>query len=103
MKTYDITSKITNELPTIKITDDLICTINNRKTNVLTVLAKVKEDGQNKDNFETIEEAMKLLVGEKSAKAIENMDLPAPEYVYLFKCVMAVAQGREIEEQTPSK
>ena len=32
-KIYDISARITNELPTMKISDDLIVTVNNRKKN----------------------------------------------------------------------
>ena len=42
-KVVDITSKITNDLPIVKITDDIVVTINNRKSNVLNVMAMANE------------------------------------------------------------
>ena len=43
-KIYDISMKITNELPTLKITDDLIVTINNKAKTVLNVQAMIQEN-----------------------------------------------------------
>lgn len=42
-KFYDISAKITNELPTLKITDELVVTVNNRKNTILNVQAMVAE------------------------------------------------------------
>lgn len=39
----DISKKITNELPVIKISENLIVSVNNRKSNVLTVQAMIAE------------------------------------------------------------
>lgn len=111
-KMYDITSKITNDLPVVKISDELICTVNNRKNNILNVQAMIreaerKEDEENKDSDGTeeirmMDKALELLIGKKHTKAINDMDLPVTEYSYVFKAVMAAAQGRELEEnETP--
>lgn len=42
--------------------------------------------------------ALKMLLGEKNAAAIEEMDLPVPEYSEVFRAVMMVAQGKEPDE-----
>ncbi|MGN0480351.1 MAG: hypothetical protein ACI4EV_02135 [Lachnospiraceae bacterium] len=94
----DISSKITNELPVVKITDDIIVTVNNRKNNVITIQAlakeeerKSKEDGY--DEMAFIEKAMGMLVSPKHAKMIEDMDLPLPQYKEVFNTIMSVAAG----------
>lgn len=105
-KFYDISKKITNELPTIKITEDIVCTVNNRKNNVLNVLAMVQEvekkEHEDEENakVEMMQKALKLLVGEKTTAAIEKLNLPLPEYSYVFQTVMIAAQGGELDEQT---
>ena len=38
-KVIDISMKITNQLPMIRITDDLVVTVNNRKNTILKVQA----------------------------------------------------------------
>ena len=42
-KVIDISMKITNQLPMIRITEDLVVTVNNRKNNILCVQAMASE------------------------------------------------------------
>lgn len=109
-KFYDISAKITNELPTLKITDGLVVTVNNRKNTILNVQAMIGEmeaqkgqaDSQEQAEFEMMNKALAMLVGAKHAKEIEEMDLPVDEYSAVFRAVMLVAQGKEPgETQTP--
>lgn len=105
-KFYDISRKITNELPTVKITEEIVCTVNNRKNNVLNVLAMIQEtekkEHEDEENarIEMMQKALKLLIGEKNATAIEKLNLPLPEYSYVFTTIMTAAQGGELEEQS---
>lgn len=105
-KNYDISMKITNELPTLKITDEIIVTVNNRKNTVLNVQAMVAEaerkakntegEEQNpEDEFAMMQKALEMLIGVKNAQAIDEMDLPVNEYSEVFRAVMMVAQGKE--------
>lgn len=112
-KFYDISKKITNELPTLKITEDLICTVNNRQKNILNVQAMIKEAekkaeeaekegteaSDNNSEFVMMGKALELLVGKKAAKAIDDMDLPINEFTMIFRAVMSVAQGKDLEEE----
>ena len=107
-KVIDISMKITNQLPMIRITEDLVVTVNNRKNNILCVQAmaseaekKAGEDGDNGIGF--IVKAIEMLVGKEAADKIENMDLPLPEYKEMYNTIMSVATGTYGEEQTPSK
>lgn len=104
-KFYDISAKITNELPTLKITDELVVTVNNRKNTILNVQAtvaetekKTEEDAGEEKELAMMNKALKMLLGEKNAAAIEEMDLPVPEYSEVFRSVMMVAQGKEPDE-----
>lgn len=114
-KFYDISKKITNETPTIKITENLICSINNRKNTLLCVAAMMEEkDRKNEQEggeenteqeFEKMQKVLSMLLGNKNAELIEEMDLPINEYTELFKSIMAIARGvdpeEENEENTP--
>ena len=69
-KVIDISMKITNQLPMIRITEDLVVTVNNRKNNILCVQAmaseaekKVNEDGDNGIGF--MVKALEMLVGKE--------------------------------------
>lgn len=104
-KFYDISAKITNELPTLKITDELVVTVNNRKNTILNVQAmvaetekKTEENAGEEKELAMMNKALKMLLGEKNAAAIEEMDLPVPEYSEVFRAVMMVSQGKEPDE-----
>lgn len=104
---YDISSKITNELPKLTITEELTVTINNRKTNVLNVQAMAEEverkekAGKKVDDMAFIKKGLDLLVGVKNADEIESWDLPLPEYKEVFQTIMSIATGTY--KQEPSK
>lgn len=101
-KFYDISGKISNSLPTVKISDDVVVTVNNRKSNMLLVKKRVDEISKRDDldEGEAMTEVLKQLVGEKSAAAIEELDLPLPEYKEVYQAIMAAASGRELEDAT---
>lgn len=91
----DISKKITNELPVVKITEDIVVTVNNRKSVVLNIQAMVEEvqrSGKEED-IAFITKAMEMLVGQKKADEIEALDLPLPQYNMIFETIMDVATG----------
>lgn len=112
-KMYDISMKITNELPVLKITEDIVATVNNRKKTILNVMAMVNETEKKKkdvsaneqnteEDFNMMQKALEMLIGEKHVKELEEMNLPVDEYSEVFSAVMQVAQGKEPgEENTP--
>ena len=102
-KVIDISMKITNQLPMIRITEDLVVTVNNRKNNILCVQAmaseaekKVNEDGDNGIGF--MVKALEMLVGKEAADKIEDMDLPLPEYKEMYnyeRCHRNIRRGTD--------
>ena len=100
-KVVDITSKITNDLPIVKITDDIVVTINNRKSNVLKVMAMANEKAKNKaaTDIDIMEASLKLLIGEENAKKIEELDLPISEYREVYTVCVSLAQGRDLDNK----
>lgn len=102
-KVIDISMKITNQLPMIRITEDLVVTVNNRKNNILCVqaMASEAEKKASEDGIGFMVKALEMLVGKEAADKIEDMDLPLPEYKEMYNTIMSVATGTYGEEQTP--
>ena len=106
-KIYDITSKITNDLPVLKITDEIVVTINNRKNNILCIQAMAnenenKEEADRMGDEELIGKSMRMLVGDASADRIEALDLPVNEYRAIYDAMLEIALTGELSD-TPSK
>lgn len=96
----DISKKITNELPTVKITEDIIVTVNNRKNNILCIQAMVEESTKKGGNeIKLMNKTLEMLVGKKSADEIEALDLPLPEYKEVYAGIMGAATGTTAEEE----
>lgn len=105
----DIRSKITNDLPMVQITNELVVTVNNRKSTILNIQAlvhekekKMSKNGQEEfDELSLMNKVLEMLIGEKNVKAIEELDLPFPEYKEVYNALMGAATGTYGE--TPSK
>ena len=103
----DISKKITNETPTVKITEDIIVNVNNRKNNILCIQEmiaeeerKAKRENKPLNEMELINKALKLLVGGTKADAIDNLNLPLPEYKLVYQSLMQAATGTTPEEES---
>ena len=104
-KNYDISMKITNELPSVKITEDIIVTVNNRHSTILNIQAMINQAEKNENTkTEIMDKALNLLIGEKKTAEINDLDLPISEFKEVYAAIMKVAQGIDIDaEETPSK
>lgn len=91
----DISKKITNELPVVKITEELVVTVNNRKSVVLNIQALIEEMERKgkKEDAAFMAKVLEMLIGKKHADEVEKMDLPLNEYTLLFETIMDVATG----------
>lgn len=100
----DITKKITNELPMVKITDELVVTVNNRKNTIMSLQAMVEEEERKIkeagtfNELDMIRKSMTVLVGAKAADEVEALNLPLPEYKTVYQAIMAAATGASMEE-----
>ena len=103
-KVIDISMKITNQLPMIRITEDLVVTVNNRKSTILNIqaMAQEAENKENKDDMAFMIKGLEMLVGKDASDKIEALDLPIPEYKEMYNTIMQVVMGTYGEEQTPS-
>lgn len=101
----DISMKITNTLPVLKITDELTVTINNRKSVVLNLQAMAKQLEEERDEQTQLvfmNKALNMLIGEKNTHAVEDMDLPMPEYRIIYETILSIAAST-YGEDTPSR
>lgn len=114
----DISSKITNQLPIVKITEDIVATVNNRKSTILNMQLLVKEQErkakerakkQSKsgevveeeyDELAFMDKILNMLISAKTTKEINELDLPFPEYKVLYGAIMNAATGQK-EEDSP--
>lgn len=103
-RVIDISMKITNQLPMIRITEDITVTVNNRKSTILNIqaMAQEAESKENKDDMAFMIKGLEMLVGKDASNKIEALDLPIPEYKEMYNAIMQVAMGTYGEEQTPS-
>lgn len=104
-KVIDISMKITNQLPVIRITDDIMVTVNNRKSTILNIqaMAKEAENKKDTDDMAFMIKGLEMLIGKDASDKIEALDLPIPEYKEMYNAIMQVAMGTYGEEDTPSK
>ncbi len=104
-KIIDISAKITNQLPIVKITDEIVVTVNNRKSTILNMQLMIKEtvskSNKNAGEYDEIafmEKTLAMLIGQKSVDTINDLDLPVPEYKIVYSGIMAAATGATAEE-----
>lgn len=81
--------------------------VNNRKQTILNIQAMVreyekkeKEDGEKYNEMAFINKAMQMLVGATNAEKIEELNLPLPEYKFIYNTIMETV-NMEIDGETP--
>lgn len=93
-KTIDITGKLTNERPVLKLTEDKQYEIDNRKNTVFQIQAKMDAGGE---GTEYIDEVLELALGKDAAKEINESDISFEDYQIIFIAALAGALGEEYE------
>jgi hypothetical protein len=101
----DISAKITNELPIVKISNDIIVTVNNRHSTIMSMQLLVKEQTkkaeENNDEYDEMafmEKILNMLTSKKVVDSINKLDLPFPEYKMVYSAIMAAATGQSQED-----
>lgn len=94
-KTIDISAKLTSERPKLKLAEGKEYEIDNRKNTILTLDQKVEE--LNLNELKNVDEVLKLLLGEKAVKDINEMDLSFFDYQTIFIAVLAGATGEDFD------
>jgi hypothetical protein len=94
-KVYDISKKITNERPTLKLGEGKVYEIDDSKNTMLLLGQKMKQGSA--EDIEVLDDIVKMTLGEKAAKEIDAMKLSVSSYQSIVIAIMAAAAGEEFE------
>ena len=95
MSMIDISKKLSNDKPVIKIAEGKEYKINNSKNTMLLIDQEMKN---NKNELEAMDKAVKLALGQSAFEEIENMDLSFADYKVLFIGIMAGVSDQSYED-----
>lgn len=95
MKMIDITAKLTNEKPALKLAEDKVYFIDDRKNTVLKLMKKMESANLNDPSF--IDEILEITLGKKAVKEINEMDLSFSAYQTIMMAVIAGITGESLE------
>ena len=95
-KVIDISAKLTNERPKLKIAEDKVYEIDDRKNTILKLNQKLKN--ANMDDVSFIDEVIEMTLGKEAAKEINEMDLSMSAYQNIMIAIMAAVMGESYEE-----
>lgn len=94
-KIIDISAKLTNERPKLKLAEDKIYEIDDRKNTIILLNQKIQDTDVNDVN--AIDEMISVVLGEKAAKEIDEMNLPMAAYQSIMIAIMAAVTGEDYE------
>lgn len=94
-KIIDISAKLTNERPKLKLSEDKIYEIDDRKNTIIILNQKMGESDLN--NLEVIDDMIRITLGEAALKEIDEMNLPFSAYQNILMAVMAAVSGESFE------
>ena len=95
MSMIDISKKLSNDKPVIKIAEGKEYKINNSKNTMLLINQEMQN---NKNELEAMDKAVKLALGQSAFEEIENMELSFADYKVLFIGIMAGDSDQSYEE-----
>lgn len=95
-KIIDISSKLTNERPTLKLSETMVFEIDDSKNNVLKLNQKLNK--ANVNDIAVLDEIIKITLGEKQYKEIDKLNLSLSSYQTIFIAIMAGISRMEYEE-----
>lgn len=94
-KTIDISGKLTNEKPMLKLGEGREYPIDNRKNTVLAVNEIMQET--DKSDLEKSEAVLELVLGKEAADEINGLDLSFDDHLTVFVATLAGASGEDYE------
>ena len=94
-KIIDISAKLTNERPKLKLAEDKIYEIDDRKNTIILLNQKIQDTDVNDVN--AIDEMISVVLGKEAAKEIDEMNLPMAAYQSIMIAIMAAVTGEDYE------
>ncbi|BFH60749.1 hypothetical protein [Paenibacillus azoreducens] len=93
-KTIDISGKLTNERPVLKLGEGKEYEIDNRKNTVLAIQSKMDEGSE---GTAYLDEVLELALGKEAVKEINESGVSFTDYQIIFVAALAGALGEEFE------
>jgi len=94
-KVYDISNKITNERPVLKLSEDKVYEIDDSKNTMLLLNQKIKNEDM--EDLSVLDEIEKVVLGEEAVKEIDEMKLSTESHQNIIIAIMAAATGEDFE------
>lgn len=94
-KIIDISAKLTNERPKLKLAEGKVYEIDDRKNNI--ILLNQKMMNENLNDLNVIDDMINIVLGEDAAKEINDMNLPVVAYQSIMIAIMAAITGEDYE------
>jgi len=94
-KLIDISAKLTNERPQLKLAEDKVYEIDDRKNTIIVLNQKMQDSDIN--DLNALDDMFKVVLGENAAKEINDMNLPISSYQAIMIAIMAGITGEEYE------
>ena len=95
MSMIDISKKLSNDKPVIKIAEGKEYKINNSKNTMLLINQEMQN---NKNELAAMDKVVKLALGQNAFQEIESMELSFADYKVLFIGIMAGVSDQSYEE-----
>jgi len=95
VKMIDISAKLTSERPKLKLAEDKVYEIDDRKNTILKLNQKMK--GGSIEDLAFIDEMIEMTLGKEAAKEINEMDLSMSAYQNIMIAITAAVMGEDYE------
>ena len=95
-KVYDIVSRLKNEKPQIRITEDKIFTVYNSKNSVI-LMKGIAEDNKI-DETQKIDMIIEAGLGKEALDLVDSLELPTKQLAIIVSAIMAAISEVELEE-----
>ncbi|WP_336822940.1 hypothetical protein [Sporosarcina sp. USHLN248] len=94
-KQIDISARLSNKRPTLKLSDDMIYEVNNRKSTMLILNQKMKNTDLN--DIAEVDEILTVLLGKKAVREINEMDPSLAGFQAIMMGAMAAVMDEDLE------
>lgn len=94
-KIIDISAKLTNERPKLKLAEDKAYEIDDRKNTI--VLLNQKMQNADMNDITVIDDMIETVLGKDAAKEINDMNLSISVYRSIMIAIMAAVTGEDYE------
>lgn len=100
-RVISIANKLDREPRFLVIDEDHRYKVDCRKNTVIQFMElsdKIDDNTSVKDSMAAMEDGIRLLVGDKALKEIDDMDLPFDAWQWVFKAATAVALNKDLKD-----